>query len=70
MATDYQKSSALEVSKPTDDAYEMHPHSKLRGTNNDDHDMRILGRVQQLNVGEQRPCANRGDSGLTFTSPS
>lgn len=50
MATDSRKDWALEVNSRTDELYEMQPTSKLGGTNHDDHDMRMLGRVQQLNV--------------------
>lgn len=50
MATDTQKTSAIETNSREDELYEMQPTSKLGGTNHDDHDMRMLGRVQQLNV--------------------
>ncbi|KAB5555054.1 amino acid permease [Coniochaeta sp. 2T2.1] len=49
MTTNSQKNSVLEASRRTDEVYELEPTSKLGGTNNDDHDMRMLGRVQQLN---------------------
>ena len=50
MTNDLQKNSVLEANSRTDEVYEMEPTSKLGGTNNDDHDMQMLGRVQQLNV--------------------
>lgn len=50
MATESQKDSAFEVNSRTDEVYEMQPTSKLGGTNDDDHDMQTLGRIQQLNV--------------------
>jgi hypothetical protein len=50
MATESQKQSALEVNSHADEVYEMQPASKLGGTDHDNHDMRVLGRVQQLNV--------------------
>jgi len=37
-------------SEPTDDAYEMRSLSQLGGTEADEYEMRMLGRIQQLNV--------------------
>jgi hypothetical protein len=55
MATESIKNSGLEVRSHSDEVYEMQPTSKLGGTNHDDHDMRMLGRTQQLNVCEGTP---------------
>jgi choline transport protein len=37
-------------SEREDDGFELRSHLKLGGTETDEHDMRMLGRTQQLNV--------------------
>src|SRR2546421_13012116 len=52
MVPEVQKGYAIESSnsKHEDDGFELRGQTQLRGTEADEHDMRMLGRIQQLNV--------------------
>jgi choline transport protein len=53
MDNDIVKSHRAESSSvEANDNFEMQNMSQLGGTNNDEHDMRMLGRTQVLNVRE------------------
>jgi hypothetical protein len=53
MDNDLAKSHMAESSSvEANDNFEMRNISQLGGTNNDEHDMRMLGRTQVLNVRE------------------
>jgi hypothetical protein len=53
MDNDLAKSHMAESSSvEANDNFEMQNISQLGGTNNDEHDMRMLGRTQVLNVRE------------------
>jgi len=56
METDEQKGYAVEssISERVDDRIELGRWSDVGGTDTDAHEMRILGRVQQLNVWKPR----------------
>jgi len=47
-----QKGYAIEGSNslPEEDGFELRSQNHLSGTEADEHDMRMLGRIQQLNV--------------------
>lgn len=55
MSTESSKDNVVEhvggANGAAGDDYEMRSFSRLGGTDADEHDMRVLGRVQQLNVG-------------------
>ena len=52
MALEVQKGYTVEGSnyEREDDGFELRSRTQLGGTEADEHDMRMLGRIQQLNV--------------------
>jgi hypothetical protein len=56
------------VVKAEENAFELRSRSKLAGTEADQHDMRVLGKTQQLNVSEFPGCALGRSMPLTLFS--
>ena len=52
MATELPKSPAIEGIKSAheEDGFNLRSSANLRGTDTDEYEMRILGKIQQLNV--------------------